>query len=115
MEEQILRDILQEMKGMRQEQTVTNQEMKGMRQELAVTNDRLEKTVDRLDKTVNRLDGVFQSMQVIQQGFSDMRHDINTIKEFLSTKVIWSNDTIAINTKEGEVIEGIISSRRADL
>ncbi len=80
MEEQILKEILQEMKGFRQDLSQTN----------------------------SKLEGLFQSFVVLQQFFSDMRRDIHGIKEILAEKVIWQNDNVTIESKEGIVAEGII-------
>ncbi|MBX2992163.1 MAG: hypothetical protein KF749_13485 [Bacteroidetes bacterium] len=148
MEEQILKEILQEMKGMRAEQEATREEMKGMRaeqeatrqevhgmrQELGETNSRLQsleqttnKRFESLEQTTNRrfesleqttnkrfqslesrFDGLQASVQVLTQGFSDVRYELVEIKKLLATRVIWNNDTVSFQVREGETLYGII-------
>ena len=83
MEEDILREILQEMKGFRSDLSQTNR----------------------------RLDGLTASMVVLQQGFSDMRFELIEIKKFLSDRVIWNNDSVSIDADSGSKIQGVIHKR----
>ena len=80
MEEEIFREILNEMKGFRSD----------------------------LGETNKHLDGLTASMVVMQQEFADMKYELVEIKKFLSDKVIWSNDSISIETESGSKIQGII-------
>ncbi len=92
MENELLREIVQELKGLRTE-----------------LNKRIDTTNERLDTTINRLDGLHQSFVVLQQGLADVRYELQNIKGVLSEKVIWQNDSIAIATREGKVIYGVIN------
>lgn len=83
MEEDILREILQEMKGFRSDLSQTNR----------------------------RLDGLTASMVVLQQGFSDMRFELIEIKKFLADRVIWNNDSVSIDADSGSKIQGVIHKR----
>ncbi len=47
-------------------------------------------------------------MQVLTQGFSEVRYELQEIKKLLSTRVIWTNDNVSIQVREGETIYGII-------
>ena len=73
-------------------------ELKGLRGETATTNQRLDQTVQRLDQTVHHLDGLHESFVVLQQGVGDIRRELQQIKDVLSDRVIWQNDTISIAT-----------------
>jgi len=102
MEETILREIVQELKG--------------LRGEVVTTNKRLDETVNRLDglqreatTTNKRLDGLHESFVVLQQEVANVRYELHNIKEILSDRVIWQNDSIAIATREGNVIYGVIN------
>ena len=78
MEEQVLREILHEMKGLRQDVGVTNERL-----------DKLERnTGERIDLTNQRLDGLHQSFVVLQQGLADVRYELKGIKDILSERVI---------------------------
>jgi len=112
MEEQILREMLQEMKGFRQDLGATNAELASVKKEIRSVRDDISETNKRLfileQSTSKRLDGLNDSMVVMQQAFTDMRRDLHAIKEILAEKVIWQNDNIVIESKEGTAIEGII-------
>lgn len=101
MEEQILKEMLVELKGLRSEAVETKKEIQSLKKSSDETN-------KRLDITNDRLDGLHQSFVVLQQGFADMRYDLQGIKEFLSQRVIWSNDSIKIDTESGGSIHGTI-------
>ena len=94
MEEQILKEILQEMKG--------------LRTDVSSTNERLDSVINEAEKTNKRLDGLFQSFVVLQDGIAGVRRDLQGIKEILAEKVIWHNDNIIIETEEGKSFKGII-------
>ena len=68
------------------------------------TNKRIDGLTNRVDGTNKRLDGLHDSMVVLQQGVSEVRYELQNIKEILSDRVIWQNDSISIQTKEGTVI-----------
>ena len=87
MEDEVLREILAEIKGLRSEAARTNA---------------------RLDDTVKRLDGLRESVVVLQQGFGDIRYELRGIKDVLSERVIWQNDSVSIETKDGATIQGTI-------
>jgi uncharacterized protein involved in exopolysaccharide biosynthesis len=85
MENDLLREIVQELRGLR---TEVNK---------------------RIDTTNERLDVLHQSVVVLQQGVAEVRFELQNIIGVLSDKVIWQNDSIAIATREGKVIYGIIN------
>lgn len=108
MEEQILKEILQEMKGMRSEQEATREEMKGMRAEQEGTREEL-KGIRAEQKGIRmELNGLQASVQVLTQGFSDVRYELVEIKKLLATRVIWNNDTVSFQVREGETLYGTI-------
>ena len=141
MEEQILREILAELKGLRQGQNETNQRLDQTNLQLEslerATNKRFEsleltmnKRFESLELTTNtrfeslelttntrfeslekKFDGVFASLQVLTRGFSDLRIEVQDIRKFLMTVVIWNYDVIEINTNKSEKIEGTIHSK----
>ncbi len=80
MNDEILREMLDEIKGLRKEVVVTNQ----------------------------RLDGLRESFGVLQQGVADVRFELHSIKDVLAERVIWHNDSVSIDTKEGTTVQGII-------
>jgi hypothetical protein len=88
MEEEILKAILQEMKGMRQD-------IEALRKTTDERLDALQKTTDR------RLDA-------LEQGLAGIRYELGEIKDFLSERVIWNNDTISIDAQDGTVVHGVI-------
>lgn len=94
MEEDLLKEIVLELKGLRGETVATNQRLDGLN--------------NRVDGLNNRVDGLTQSVIVFQQGVSDLRYEMRQIKEILGEKVIWQNDSISLETREGKVIYGII-------
>lgn len=120
MEEQILKEILQELKGMRHEQVATNQRLESLE---ATTNKRFEsleattnKRFESLEATTNkrfealeqRFDGLYASVQVLTKGVSEVRYELQEVKKLLATRVIWTNDNVSIQVREGETIYGII-------
>lgn len=88
MNDQILSEMLEEIKGLRGESIATNQ---------------------RLDVTNQRLEGLRESFVVLQQGMAEVRYELHGIKEILSERVIWRNETITIETSEGTIIQGVIN------
>ncbi len=130
MEEQILREILAELKGLRQGQGETNQRLDQTNHQLEslerttnerfeslerVTNQRfesLEQRFDGLTESVGnlsqRFSGFAASVQVLTQGFSDARYELVEIKKLLATRVIWNNDNVTFQVREGETLYGII-------
>ncbi len=116
----------QEMKGMRAEQEATHQEMKGMRAEQAGMREEMKglgkgqgetnQRLDSLERTTNSrfeslekaVGGLQASVQVLTQGFSDVRYELVEIKKLLGTRVIWNNDSVSLQVKEGETLYGVI-------
>ncbi len=94
MEEQILKEILNELKA--------------LHKNADVTNDKLDSVVSETEKTNKRLDGLYQSFVVLQDGIAGVRRDLQGIKEILAEKVIWHNDNVIIDTDEGKSFKGII-------
>ncbi len=68
-------------------------------------------TNTRFESLEKKFDGVFASLQVLTRGFSDLRFEVQEIRKFLMTVVIWNNDDIEINTNKSEKIEGTIHSK----
>jgi hypothetical protein len=87
MDDEVLRAILAEIKGLRSEAAQTNA---------------------RLDDTVKRPDGLRESVVVLQQGFGDIRYELRGIEDVLSERVIGQNDSVSIETKDGATIQGTI-------
>ena len=98
MEEKFLREILDELKGLRKETVSTNSRFEDLR---GSVDKRLENLQESFDK---KLEGLRESFVVLQQGIGEVRYELQNIKEILSDRVIWQNDNIAIQTKEGPVI-----------
>jgi hypothetical protein len=94
MENEILKGILDELKGLRKD-----------------TNEKLNQTNERLDQTNIRLDGLTASVVVLQQGVNEVRYELQGVKQVLADRVIWQNDNITLQTREGNIIYGVI--RRA--
>ena len=97
MEEVILREILQEMKG--------------FRSDLNETNNKVGSVVENISETNKRLDGLTSSLVVMQQAFAGMRIELVDIKKLLSDKVIWNNDSVTIDAESGSKIQGVIHKR----
>ena len=119
MDNDVLKDILQELKGLRGEAVVTNRRLEdlntkvdGLNQRVDGLNDRVDGLNGRVDGLNRRVDGLNQSVVVLQQGVSDLRYEMRQVKEILAEKVIWQNDTISIATKEGSVIYGVIQKEK---
>ena len=104
MEEDILREILREMKGFRSDLNETNNRVNNVA-------GGLNNVVESISETNRRLDGLTASMVVLQQGFSDMRFELIEIKKFLSDRVIWNNDSVSIDADSGSKIQGVIHKR----
>ena len=104
MEEDILREILQEMKGFRSDLNETNNRVNNVA-------GGLNNVVESISETNRRLDGLTASMVVLQQGFSDMRFELIEIKKFLADRVIWNNDSVSIDAESGSKIQGVIHKR----
>ena len=102
MNEEPMREIVQELKGLRQDFWT---QLTGLQQEVKATN-------QRLDVLQNKVDGLNQSVIVLQQGVAEVRYELRGVKEVLSERVIWQNDNISIATKEGTVIYGIIQKEK---
>lgn len=82
MENEILKGILDEIKGLRKD---TNER-------LNQTNERLDQTNARLDQTNKELEGLRASVVVLQQGVNEVRYELQGVKQILSDRVIWQND-----------------------
>ena len=104
MEEDILREILREMKGFRSDLNETNNRVNNVA-------GGLNNVVESISETNRRLDRLTASMVVLQQGFSDMRFELIEIKKFLADRVIWNNDSVSIDAESGSKIQGVIHKR----
>ena len=133
MTDDILEEILIELKGLRQESIETKIELKGLRQESINTNQRIDETnnelkglrqesintnqrLDTLDKNVNkRIDETNKQLNILTNDVkvliistNETREGIRLLREIVSSHVIWQNDSIAIDTTEGATIKGTI-------
>jgi len=115
MEEQILKAILDEIKGVRGESVITNERLNGLTERVDGLNGRVDilnvgvnGLNGRVDTLTKHVDGLHDSVIVLQQGLGDVRYEVHQMKEILAEKVIWQNDSVSIETKEGNVIYGII-------
>ncbi|MBI5477161.1 MAG: hypothetical protein HY964_10555 [Ignavibacteriales bacterium] len=91
MENELLKGILDEIKSLRKD-----------------TVERLDQTNTRIDKTNEELKGLRESVIVLQGGVSDLRYEMQGVKQILGDKVIWQNDNIILQTREGQAIYGVI-------
>ncbi len=105
MEEDILREMLAELKGLRQGQAETNQR-------LGTTVERIESlertTNERFASMDKRFEGLASSVQVLTQGFNEVRYELVEIKKMLATRVIWNNDSIILQVRDGKPLYGTI-------
>ena len=81
MQEQVLKEILEEVKGVRGESVITNQKLNGL-------TDRVDGLTARVDTLTTHVDGLHQSVVVLQQGVADVRYEVKAMKEILAEKVI---------------------------
>ncbi|MBS4027749.1 MAG: hypothetical protein KGZ58_03835 [Ignavibacteriales bacterium] len=115
MTDDILKEILNELKGVRQETINTNKriddtnvELKGLRQESINTNKRLDETNKRIDETNTRLDSLAADIKVLIVSSNETRDGMNTLRKVVLSNVIWQNDSITIDTTDGATIKGTI-------
>ncbi len=160
MEEDILREMLAELKGLRQGQSETNarldqtnQRLESLEQTTNVRFESLERTTNKrfesLERTMNerfeslerttnerfgslerttnerfeslerttnehfasmdkRFEGLAASVQVLTQGFNEVRYELVEIKKLLATRVIWNNDSIILQVRDGKPLYGTI-------
>ena len=97
MENELLKGILDEIKGLRKD-TI---------ERLDKTNTRIDQTNARLDATNEKLKGLQPSVIVLQQGVNDLRDETQGVKQSLGERVIWQNDNIVLQTREGQAIYGV--------
>lgn len=111
-----LQQVVDELKKLRED---SNTGFKELRHEIiqlrSDTNERLDQMGRRIDATNERIDvtnrelkGLRESVAVLQLGVNEVRYDLGKVKETLSERVIWQNDTISIQTREGRAIYGVI-------
>lgn len=105
MENELLKDILDEIKGLRKD-TIERLDQTNTR--IDQTNLRIDKTNVRLDETNEELKGLRASVIVLQGGLNDVRYELLGIKQIIGEKVIWQNDNIVLQTREGKAIYGVI-------
>lgn len=134
MEETILKEILLEMKGFREDnkelkaeieklRSETNSESQKLRSEMRSGFEKIESTFNKkLDDTNSQLNdlkvsfdelnksqkGLKSSVEVMLTAFNDTRNELIKIKEYLADRVIWDNDSINIVAESGKVIYGTI-------
>jgi len=90
----------------------TNQRFESLELTMNERFESLELTTNkRFESLEKKFDGVFASLQVLTRGFSDLRIEVQDIRKFLMTVVIWNYDVIEINTNKNERIEGTIHSK----
>ncbi|MEK7263928.1 MAG: hypothetical protein AAB071_05400 [Bacteroidota bacterium] len=129
MTDDILKEILTELKGLRQESINTNKHIDetntrldetnfevrklnetsgGMAMEQRVLRDETIKTRQRIDETNNRLDGLSADMKVLIISSNQLRDGMHLLRKVVSSNVIWQNDSIAIEMTDGATIKGTI-------
>jgi hypothetical protein len=91
MEKELLKEILDEIKSLRKD-----------------TVEGLDQTNTRIDITNEELEELRESVIVLQGGVSDLRYEMQGVKQILGEKVIWQNDNIILQTREGQAICGVI-------
>ena len=62
----------------------------------------------RLGSLENKFEGFKSSVEVLQIGVNQVRYELIGIKDILGTKVIWQNETITLEVKDGTKIYGTI-------
>jgi len=105
MEETILKEILQEMKGFREDNKSLKSEIEKLRSE---TNQQLNELKTEFKEFNGHQKGLKTSVEVLQFAINDTRYELIKIKEYLATRVIWDNDSINIVAESGNVIYGTI-------
>ncbi len=119
MEEKVLQAILEEIKGLRSdtnarfislENRIGNVEdgIKISNQRLDSLENKVDESNKRLGSLENKFDGYKSSVEVLQMGVNQVRHELIGIKEILGTRVIWQNETITFEVKDGTKIYGVI-------
>jgi len=92
MEESILKEILSEMKGFREDNKILKSEIEQLR------ND----TNQRFDVLNEHQKGLKTSVEVLQYAINETRYELIKIKEYLVNRVIWNNDSINIVAENGK-------------
>jgi len=105
MEETILKEILQEMRGFREDNKSLKSEIEKLRSE---TNGQFSDIKQELKELNTNQKGLKTSVEVMLSAFNDTRYELVKIKEYLATRVIWDNDSINIVAESGNVIYGTI-------
>ncbi len=133
MEEKILQAILEEIKGLRSDTnarfislenrignvedgiTISNQQLDSLENKVGESNKRLgsleaksDESNKRLGSLENKFEGLKSSVEVLQIGVNQVRYELIGIKDILGTKVIWQNETITLEVKDGTKIYGTI-------
>jgi chromosome segregation ATPase len=133
MEEKILQAILEEIKGLRSDTnarfislenrignvedgiTISNQRLGSLEAKSDESNHRLDSLENKVDESNKRLgslenkfEGLKSSVEVLQIGVNQVRYELIGIKDILGTKVIWQNETITLEVKDGTKIYGTI-------
>ena len=105
MEETILKEILQEMKGFREDNKGLKSEIEKLRNE---TNEQFYDVKLELKEFNSHQKGLKTFVEVLQYAINETRYELIKIKEYLSSRVIWDNDSINIVAESGNVIYGTI-------
>ncbi len=133
MEETILQAILEEIKGLRSDTNarfislenrignvedgiaISNQRLDSLENKVGESNKRLgsleaksDESNKRLNSLENKFEGLKSSVEVLQIGVNQVRYELIGIKDILGTKVIWQNETITLEVKDGTKIYGTI-------
>ncbi|MCK9210709.1 MAG: hypothetical protein M0P61_07750 [Ignavibacteriaceae bacterium] len=105
MEETILKEILQEMKGFREDNKSLKSEIEKLRNE---TNEQFSGLKQEFKELNAHQKGLKTSVEVLQYAINETRYELIKIKEYLATRVIGDNDSINIVAESGNVIYGTI-------
>ena len=115
MEEKILQAILEEIKGLRKDNGELRAEFQGLRKEtgeLKTEFQGLRKDTGELKIEIQGLrkefEGVKSVVEVLQISSNLSRQELTKIREILGEKVIWNNEIITFELKDGTKQYGTI-------
>lgn len=127
MEETILKEILHEMKGFREDnkslkseieklRNETKEQLSGLKKEFSEQfsglklefNEQFSGLKQEFKELNAHQKGLKTSVEVLQFAINETRYELIKIKEFLATRVIWDNDSINIVAESGNIIYGTI-------
>ncbi|MEW5800392.1 MAG: hypothetical protein AB1728_15460 [Bacteroidota bacterium] len=112
MEEKILNAMLEELRGLRKDNEGIKSEIQGLRKDNEGVKSEIQGLRDDTNKRFisleNKFEGLKSSVEVLQFGVNQVRQELIGIKEILGNKVIWQNETITFEVKDGTKMYGVI-------